>query len=247
VSPDTRLVLTNAVYFKGDWKHQFKEEHTTNQPFSLLDGTTRNTPLMFQNEKFAYGQFDGYKMVELPYEGDDLSMVIVLPDEADGLADVSASLSAESLAANIAGLHERDVNLYLPKFKFKDQARMAQPLSDLGMPVAFSDAADFSGMADANLAISEVFHKSFISVDEQGTQAAAATGVVIVLTSLPIPVDFRADHAFLFAIRDRHTDGILFWGRMTDPVAATQAAVPEPATAAIAAIAGLAWLRRSRV
>jgi serpin B len=249
VTPNTRLVLTNAVYFNGDWKHQFKEQHTSAQPFRLVDGTTRATPMMYQEEKFAYGEFAAYKMIELPYEGDDLSMVIVLPNAPDGLAAVEQSLTAETFAANVVSLHEREVELHLPKFKFKDEATLGSALSSLGMPLAFSDAADFSGMADANLMISEVFHKSFISVDEQGTEAAAATGVIMVPTSVIIPVDFRADHAFLFAIRDRHTGGILFWGRMTDPVAATEAAdtaVPEPSSAVGALIAALVLARGGR-
>ncbi len=218
VTSDTRLVLTNAVYFNGKWKHQFKTDMTTNQPFRLADGQVQSTPTMYQLERFGYGHFDGYQMLEMPYEGDDLSMVVVLPDADDGLAALEAALTAEAFAANVDNLFQRDVHVHLPKFTFRDQASLRSSLQALGMVDAFTDNADFSGIADAGLAISEVVHKTFIEVNEIGTEAAAATGVIFELTSLPPPpVEFRADHPFLFALRDRHTDGILFWGRLADP------------------------------
>lgn len=243
ITAETRLVLTNAVYFNGTWKHEFDAEATSDQPF-YAPGGVQSTPTMFQLGRFGHKQFAGYQMLELPYEGDDLSMVVVLPDAADGLAAVEAELTAATFASNVDGLFQRDVNVYLPKFTFRDEAMLKDSLAALGMVDAFSDSADFSGIG-GGLKISDVIHKTFIDVNEQGTEAAAATGVIMVPTSLPPePPTFRADHPFLFALRDRHTGGILFWGRLADP-GALAAAVPEPSTTGLVLI-GTAMLRRRR-
>lgn len=237
ITSDTRLVLTNAVYFNGKWKQQFKEALTTDQPFHLADGSTQSASTMFQTATFGYGNFDGYQMLELPYEGDDLSMVVVLPDIANGLAAVEAGLTAETFAANVDNLFNREVHVHLPKFTFRDEAALSSSLQALGMVDAFTGDADFTGIGDGGLAISEVLHKTFIDVNESGTEAAAATGVIVGVTSLPPePPVFRADRPFLFALRDRHTGGILFWGRLADP-GALAAAVPEPSAGALALLA----------
>lgn len=247
VSESTRLVLTNAVYFNGAWKNKFEVTATTNAPFHRLDGSVGETPLMYQRNVLKHAQFDDFQMLEIPYAGDDLTMVVMLPNERDGLAALEASLDAERFQESVDDLERRKVDLYLPKFTFRDNATLKTPLQSLGMIDAFSDA-DFSGIADGGMQISNVIHKTFIDVNEIGTEAAGATAVIIESTSInPASPVFRADHPFLFGLRDAHTGSLLFLGRMTDPAAATAAAsVPEPATAALLlmAIAGV-WRRNA--
>jgi serpin B len=254
ISRETQLVLTNALYFNGKWRHQFEEHATHDAPFYRSDGTMAPAPTMFQQQNFKRGHFGNYQMLEMPYAGDDLSMVIVLPTERDGLAAVEESMTAESFQANVESLETQRVNVFLPKFSFRDEAKLKRPLTDLGMTEAFT-GGDFSGMGDGRLAIDEVFHKTFIEVDESGTEAAAATAIVVVTTTHtlnpPPPIEFRADHPFLFALRDMHTGVVMFLGRMTDPVAATAAAnLPEPPTSmlsmTLAAAAAFARPRRRR-
>ena len=249
ITPDTRLVLTNAVYFNGAWKNRFIEEATADAPFYRLDGSAGQTPLMYQQNILKHAEFDDFQMLEIPYAGDDLTMVVMLPNERDGLAALEASLDAEQFQVSVESLELRKVNLFLPKFTFRDGARLKAPLRDLGMTDAFGDA-DFSGISEgSDLVISDVVHKTFIDVNESGTEAAGATAVIIESTSTsiqpPVPL-FRADHPFLFGLRDAHTGGLLFLGRMTDPAAATAAAtVPEPNAAALL-LTALVSLRRRR-
>ena len=189
---------------------------------------------MFQQEKFRYGQFENFEMLEMPYSGDDLSMVLMLPNELDGLVELEASLTRDLFEESVAGLGNLRVQVHLPKFTFEDEANLGTLLQDLGMTDAFSDLADFSGIADEPLKISDVFHKTFIDLNESGTEAAAATAVggMMRTDSLPTPPPvFRADHPFLFALRDTHSGSLLFLGRMADPdgaTAASAATVPEP-------------------
>lgn len=255
INADTRLVLTNAMYFKGGWASQFEPNATRDAAFRLDAATTVAAPMMAQTDYFHFGKFDGYRMLEMPYAGDDLSMVFVLPDAVDGLDAVAASLTAESFQASVDALQIKSVAVSLPKFKIEDDFMLGSSLQALGMTEAFSDGADFSGMVDPGedaLKISEVVHKTFLELDEQGTEAAAATAVIMVLTSAivnpPVPEAFNADHPFLFAIRDRHTDGLLFLGRMTNPggAAASDAAVPEPASLVLTLLAARALPRCRR-
>jgi serpin B len=252
VTPSTRLVLTNAVYFNGDWKHEFDEQATRDTPFHIAGGETVEVPTMQQQHSYRYGQFDGYQMLELPYAGDDLSMVVVVPDELDGLGDLEQQLTASEFETSVASLAMRDVIVELPKFTFGDESPLTESLQQLGMKDAFGNA-DFSNLADGDLAISGVFHKTFIDVSERGTEAAGATAVVVGTTSVvldpPPPVLFRADRSFLFAIRDRHTGGVMFLGRMAEPEISADgvAAVPEPPNCIqlvlVVALAGLAVSR----
>lgn len=237
ISEDVRLVLANALYFKGPWKYRFDEQATHDQSFYLPDQSVAQVPTMYQRAHFGYGRFDGYQMLEMPYAGDDLSMVVLLPEERGGLAELEASLTPQTFDAGVAALRRQQVDVFLPKFTFRDEAQLGAPLRELGMRQAFRDG-DFTGIADDALAISEVFHKTFIEVNESGTEAAAATAVVIVAMSHsvnpPPPPVFRADHPFLFALRDRHTGAVLFLGRMADPGAANaNALVPEPGAASL--------------
>ena len=217
----TRLVLTNAIYFKGDWASQFKVAATKDAPFKLGGGKTVKAPLMYQKGKFGYKEDADVQVLSMPYKGDDLSMVVVLPKKVDGLAEVTADLTAAKLAGWMGRLYKGDVRVYLPKFKLTSQFGLSKVLAKMGMPDAFSSRADFSGMnGKKDLYISAVIHKAFVDVNEEGTEAAAATAVVVSLRSAvrprPVPV-FRADHPFMFLIRHNKTGAVLFLGRMMNP------------------------------
>ena len=220
VKEDTRLVLTNAIYFKGDWVMRFKKDLTKNAPFYLTADKKVNAPLM--REKTELNYFDGgtFQALELPYTGKNLSMVVLLPKKMDGLADLEKDLTADKLAGWIGKLNKQEVNVSLPKFKTTQSMNMRNVLTEMGMSSAFSDKADLSGMAGTpgQLRISDVIHKAYIDVNEEGTEAAAATAVVVFLGGPPSQApEFRADHPFLFLIRDNRSDSILFLGRVADP------------------------------
>ena len=218
----TRLVLTNAIYFKGNWARQFEKNQTRDAPFTLADGQKIDTPTMNQTAQFGYMEADTFQGLELPYVGKELSMVILLPKEPNGLESLEKSLTAESLAQWLSRLFTREVVVCVPKFKATTQFSLGSVLRSMGMADAFSGNADFSGMdGKKDLCISAVIHKAYVDVNEEGTEAAAATGVVMRLTSIgpsekPI---FRADHPFLFLIRDKKSGGILFIGRVMNPKA----------------------------
>ncbi len=218
----TRLVLTNAIYFKGDWTSQFDAKATRDQDFYLSPEKTVKAPLMYQKAKFKYGQTDSLQLLELPYEGDDLSMLVLLPNAKDGLGDLEKELNADNLAQWQQQMRDREIQVYLPKFKMASQFSLSDTLAKMGMPDAFNDKADFSGMDGSKmLYISAVLHKAFVEVNEEGTEAAAATGVVMTLKSAPRPSPvFRADHPFVFIIKDNTTNSILFIGRVVDPTKA---------------------------
>ncbi|MBL9163900.1 MAG: serpin family protein [Planctomycetaceae bacterium] len=249
ITTDTALVLTNAVYFNGAWKNRFDAAATNDAPFYRLDGSVGQASLMYQQNVLNHAAFDDFQMLEIPYAGDDLTLVVMLPNQRDGLAALEGSLDAERFQESVDSMQLRKVDLFLPKFTFRDGASLKAPLEDLGMTDAFGDA-DFSGISEGgDLVISDVVHKTFIDVNEGGTEAAGATAVIVETTSVnPNPPAFRADHPFLFGLRDAHTGGLLFLGRMTDPAAATAAAiVPEPTATALlmTAIVGL-WGHRTR-
>jgi len=216
----TRLVLTNAIYFKGNWARQFKEDRTRREPFKLATGGTVQVPMMNQKAEFGYTETDKLQALELPYAGKELSMVILLPKKVDGLSDLEQSLTAEALTEGLGRLRTREVVVSIPRFKMTSKFELQRVLRVMGMTDAFSRAADFSGMTGKrDLLISAVIHQAYVDVNEEGTEAAAATGVVMKLTSMGpdrIPV-FRADHPFLFLIRDRTSDSVLFLGRVMNP------------------------------
>ncbi|MDZ4158264.1 MAG: serpin family protein [Anaerolineaceae bacterium] len=221
IKPRTRLVLANAIYFNAPWQRPFEPSETRDQEFSLLDGTTVIVPMMRQSENFSYAAGDGYQAVELAYIGGETSMLILLPDE--GIFDAfDQSLTAERLAQITAGMGYQELDLTLPKFTFESEFSLVDALIAQGMPDSFSPtAADFSGMdGDRNLFISDVVHKAFVDVDEEGTEAAAATAVIMDMVSAPLPAEplvMRIDRPFIFLIRDRVTGAILFLGRVTNP------------------------------
>lgn len=216
----TRLVLTNAIYFKGRWKFQFKESRTKETPFWLSINKSIEVPMMTQKRQFGYMESDSLQILELPYIGDDLAMIVLLPRKIDGLTQLEADLSVESLNMWIDHLRKREVSVFLPKFKMTSQFRLGETLASMGMPDAFGENADFSGIdGTKDLFISAVIHKAFVDVNAEGTEAAAATAAVISLTSAPStpPPTFRADHPFIFLIRDNRSGSILFLGRIVNP------------------------------
>jgi len=216
----TRLVLTNAIYFNAAWSDPFEPELTGHGTFHLLDGSEVTAPMMQQTESFGYAEGEGYQAVELPYDGHELSMVILLP-EAGGFETFEGSLDAERVAAIVKELAHKRVALTMPKFEFESSFSLKDTLAAMGMAVAFSGGADFSGMSgNRDLFIAEVIHKAFVSVDEAGTEAAAATAVVMRLTAAPEkPIEVTLDRPFVFLIRDIETGSILFVGRVVNPIA----------------------------
>lgn len=215
----TRLILTNAIYFRASWEHPFDEEQTQDGPFHLPDGQEISVPMMRQTTRFGYTEGEGYQAVELPYVGDRASMVIVAP-EAEQLDAFEESLEAQDIEDILASMEKKDVALTMPRFSFDARFQLAQQLAEMGMPEAFSpEEADFSGIdGSRELFIKEVLHQAFVSVDETGTEAAAATAVVVGITSAPVePVELTLDHPFVFLIRDMETGTILFMGRVVDP------------------------------
>jgi serpin B len=216
----TRLVLTNAIYFNAAWQYPFNENGTANGLFHLLNGSDVTVPMMKQTESLRYAEGDNHQAVELPYDGQELSMVILLP-KAGQLDAFEKSLDVELVKAIIGKLETRQVALTMPKFEYESSFGLKQALSTLGMGVAFTPDADFSGMnGERDLLIQDVLHKAFVSVDEAGTEAAAATAVIVGVTSIPAqPVEVKIDRPFIFLIRDIPTGSIIFVGRVLDPAA----------------------------
>ena len=220
ISELTRLVLTNAVYFNAAWEHSFERRMTSNGPFYLLDGGQVTVPMMRQTESFGYTEGEGYQAVELLYDGRELSMVILLP-ESGKFEDFEKKLVAQKLSDITSGLQRRGVALTMPRFEFESGFSLNDALCNMGMPDAFAwQKADFSGMTgDPDLFITDVVHKAFVSVDEAGTEAAAATGAVMAPTAGPPEpeVEVTVDRPFIFLIRDINTGAILFVGRVLNP------------------------------
>ena len=218
----TRLVLTNAIYFKGKWESQFEKDMTKDAPFNLMDGTTCQVPMMNKTKEFLYGEDAGAQVLSMPYKGNDLSMVIILPKEKDGIGRIERDLSIKNRLATTGFLKMKEVIVSIPRFKITSEFELSHTLGNMGMSYAFDgNKADFSGMTGKkNLFISKVIHKAFVDVDEEGTEAAAATAVVSdELCTSPIKVNrFIADRPFLYVIRDNHSGSILFMGRITNPL-----------------------------
>jgi serpin B len=217
----TRLVLTNAIYFKAAWLSKFEPTVTQDGPFTLLDGSQVTVPLMVQQSTYAHTSGEGYQAVMLPYEGSRMAMVILLPDR-ENFAAFEDALDADQFAEIAASMTPGEVVLTLPRFEITSEFSLRDALTALGMTDAFDPAlADFTGMADTDddLYISAVIHKAFVKVDETGTEAAAATAVVVGVTSAPMepPLDIRVDHPFIYAIYDLDSRSILFLGRVLNP------------------------------
>jgi serpin B len=221
INPTTCLVLTNAIYFKGQWEMQFKQADTRDEDWHGFD--TRRVPMMHQRGGYLYYDGDGFQALDIPYEGRQLSMLIVLPMKKDGLTALARQWAdGDTFRQVTEGLdHEGTVLVSLPRFKMETAFLLKPVLCALHAELAFSGSADFSGIRDEPLAISEVVHKAFVEVNEEGTEAAAATAVLMLrgagIRPSPEPKVFKADHPFLFFIRDRKTNAVLFSGRVLDP------------------------------
>jgi serpin B len=216
--PSTQLALANAIYFKAAWKQPFKEAATREAPFRTRDGGSTDVPFMHREDTFRYTEDEDAQVVELPYRGNRTSMVIVLPRKPDGLAALEGKLTAARLAAWIGAFKPVAVKLALPRFKFTRAAQLSGHLQALGMKDAFTAGADFSGITrDTPLFIDVVLHKAFIAVDEAGTEAAAATVVMMRKGRVTGGTPFTADHPFLFLIRHVKTGTVLFLGCVEKP------------------------------
>jgi serpin B len=215
----TRLVLTNAVYFKGKWVSPFRRDLTREGIFHA-PARDVNAMLMHRTGNYGYADFDAFQFLGLPYEGGGMAMFLLLPKRVDGLGAVEAELSAELLSRGMSQMGSRLVDVTLPCFKMTSEFELKGELSKMGAAVAFSDQADFSGITGEKgaLALSTVVHQAFVDVNEEGTEAAAATGIGASVTALAdSPVMFRADHPFVFMIVDRKSGSVLFLGRMVHP------------------------------
>jgi serpin B len=229
VSPEMRLILASAVYFKGTWALQFHKPATRSELFRLEGGGNVRVNLMYQQDEIRYMEGAGYQAVELAYLGGGVSMLVLLPDERNALPDLEKKLSSHLLHDCVAKMEVREVKVFLPQFKITWGTDLTDVLSALGMPLAFSrSGADFSGIngyeppSKDSLFLSAVQHKAFVEVNEEGTEAAAATAAHMELAAMAPPAPpripvFRADHPFLFAIRDRESGAIVFLGRMANP------------------------------
>ena len=217
----TRLVLANAIYFKGVWAVPFQEAGTYPQPFHLSTTSQTDVPLMHHLDDVKYMETDDFQAVELPYSGNLLSMVILLPRQIDGCGQLERRLTPALLSGSLAQMKKQKVDILLPRFKTESDFALNATLASLGMSDAFGSKADFSGMDGTRLLyISGVFHKAWMEVNEEGTEAAAATVVtaehMAMMRPPPRPV-FRADHPFIFCIRDTRSGSLLFLGRLADP------------------------------
>ncbi|MBU0496525.1 MAG: serpin family protein [Candidatus Thermoplasmatota archaeon] len=227
ISPSTGLILTNAIYFKGIWKTQFESANTTDRPFTTQEGSEHNVPAMQfvdTHDWFNYGETDEVQILELPYTGDSISMVAVLPKETYQLSTIIDSLDTNILSEWLSTLSPEKLDIYLPKFKVESSYSLAELLAHLGMQIPFTPSADFSGITGApDLFISNVLHKAYIDVNEEGTEAAAATAVIMELTAHPGEeperIIFDCDHPFLYMILHKETGTILFMGTINDPTA----------------------------
>eukprot|EP00913_Durusdinium_trenchii_P023385 g21963.t1 len=246
LEPDTRLILTNAIYFLGVWEQEFNEQATVEAPFHTAAGESQNVPMMRKIDTLRYGEFDRLQVLELPYRsemssldvadspdehsahaasastaGSDFCMCILLPESADGITELEQQIASAGLS-RWTTLHEVDVDVSLPRFRLEASFRVDEAMKSLGMKRAFSRAdADFSKMTDdpVGLFIDAILHKAFVDVNEMGTEAAAATGVIMVERGLPPqqPKIFRADRPFVFLIRDRATGLVHFMGSVKSP------------------------------
>ncbi|MGQ9800891.1 MAG: serpin family protein [Candidatus Saccharicenans sp.] len=216
----TRLVLTNAIYFKGLWEIQFQKGDTEEENFYLTPEKKVRVPMMsLRDVKFKYLENEKLQLVELPYVGGEISMLVLLP--RTDLSGVEELLAASKLDELKAGMSEEKIDLYLPRFKFETKYLMGGEdglLGKMGMPTAFSLAADLSAMnGRQDLRVTQVIHQAFVEVNEEGTEAAAATAVIVGIKMVQQKPVFRANHPFIFLIQEKRTGAILFFGRVMDP------------------------------
>jgi len=219
-SPDARLALVNAIYLKAPWENPFKAGRTAEAPFTTGESVEVTARFMHQTETLRYAGMENVQVLSLPYRDGALSMVVLLPRKSGGLEDLEPRLDPEQLATWLSALRPTQIHVALPRFEFESSFDLTGTLAEMGMRDAFDPArADFSNMTELRVFISLVLHKTFVSVDEEGTEAAAATSALVSRAMAPSEpaVEFRADHPFLFLIQHRETGAILFLGRVTDP------------------------------
>jgi serpin B len=218
LTPLTRLVLVNVIYFKGDWANPFDQADTQKADFGVTPDRLVNVEMMNQTKRFEYGETDQMQLLRLPYVSDRFSMLLLLPKPETAIEIIESMLSVEQLQAWCNCLRYESVDVSLPRFKLDVICLLKEVLQKLGMPDAFDDSiADFSGMGD-DLSIASVIHKAFVEVNEKGTEAAAATAVMMVERGISYPEIFRADRPFCFLIQENSTGSILFMGKLTSPI-----------------------------
>jgi len=215
---NTVMLLINAIYFKGKWKSEFNKDNTVTTSFYKPVGTS-SVSMMKQKSDFKVYKGNDFTLGEFPYGQGNFVMDIILPDAQDGVTALLPSVTNTSFSSWLDNLSAQEVNLSLPRFKYGFKMELSDVLTDMGMGIAFTDAADLTNIADARLKINMVLHQSFIETNEEGTEAAAATVVGIVATAVHEPFEFNADHSFLYIIRETTTNTILFMGKVADPSA----------------------------
>lgn len=219
IHSQTRMVLVNAIYFKGAWEKVFDKNKNTTEPFFVFK--TCETQATFMNNYINSGFYEDnlLSIAEIPYRNKNQSMIIILPKSKYGLKEVEKLFEQNLLPDYFEKMEDRRINLSIPKFKSESTYKLQEELSKMGMPVAFSNNADFSGITgDKSLAIDKIIHKAFIDVNEEGTEAAAATAVTMRKTAILLDeVQFKADHPFVYLIKDNETNTILFVGRLMNP------------------------------
>lgn len=218
VRPETIMYLLNAIYFNGEWKYRFDPKNTFEMPFTKEDNSTIQVPMMMIENPFNYYSNNDFQLLEMPYGSGKYSMLVFLPKDGKTTNDVIALLNPENIEGWLGQMTEVKKEVYLPKFEFKFNDSLVDDLMALSMTDAFNGNANLTGISEeAQLVVSEVMHKTYIKVDERGTEAAAVTGITIDVTSVGPDNSFRADHPFVFAIREKDTQAILFIGKVMDP------------------------------
>ena len=228
VNSMTRLILTNAIYFKGQWEDQFEKDQTRDEYFWLNESQSETVPMMWKSDDFNYAQPEELQILEIPYEGRELSMLILLPKgkTAEDLKSLEESLTIENINLWKSSLQEQKMDeVFIPKFKIKIAYQLSENLEAMGMPLAFNPLAQaqdkgFSGITEEkDLYVSDIYHKAFVDVNEEGTEAAAATGIMMEKVSFILKQEvFKADHPFIFLIQERTTGYILFMGKVANPL-----------------------------
>lgn len=219
IEGDHVMFLINAIYFKGMWETEFKADNTRNRAFSLAGGSQKEVMTMEMNSNYAYAQREGYRVLELPYGRGNFSMLVMLPEPGSNVDELIEGMDIEewnSLAQELS--YRSEVSLRLPRFGFSFETELKAPLMSLGIEEAFMPGpADFSGITDEDIYISRVRHKSFVEVNEEGTEAAAVTSIEFRETSVSIPVEFHVDRPFVFALKEKYTNSLMFIGKVMDP------------------------------
>ena len=218
----SELVITNAIYFLGNWKESFKEKDTKDLPFYLISGSEIKVPMMYQKKRFVLAERPSYQALMMDYKDQRLAMIFILPRSIGAIAEIEKTITVEKIEQIVKNTSANEVEVYIPKFTFSYSTELSKNLRKMGMVSAFTDEADFSGITDPKyFKISKVIHKAFVEVNEKGTEAAAVTAITMRVLGGPleppqIPV-FKADHPFIFLMYDKQTEAIMFMGRVMDP------------------------------